>query len=341
MNPLPEYTSLQEKQQFFANPTPELPWVINTPEEFDRLYDFLVKKHNEDFESGRNCIFYRGVNEAKYQTFTSAQRHWLWNDWKDKSRTGFVEYIATEIWNIRKNSQLSNYYRSLGVYPNDLIFLAFLQHYGASSPLLDLTHSLDTGLFFAFDNMVSKSTNHEIDNYVSLQILDYSNYRIRHFVNMVDFLESGLSKAIESLDKWRSENPGKEIEDSLIRNISLFTAWYNGRNPGSGLSDLEIALLDFNKDKIVMDLTGRPLYWSNLRLVAQHGAFLFYSDHEKPVEKYILEHKAPLLRCININKSLKDYITKKINRDSASIYPSEQDLAKDANCRAINTLKKK
>lgn len=117
MNSLPEYASLEEKQQFFAKGTVEQPWVVNTPEEFDKLYGFLVQKYVEDIETGRNCIFYRGINEAKYQTFTSAQRHWLWNDWEDSSKKGFVEYIATELWHVRKNSPLMNYYRSMAFVP--------------------------------------------------------------------------------------------------------------------------------------------------------------------------------------------------------------------------------
>lgn len=340
MNSLPEYASLEEKQQFFEGGTKEQPWVVDTEEEFDRLYDFLIKEFNKDCKSGRNYLYYRGVNEAKYQTFTSAQRHWLWNNWKDNSREGFVGYIATELWYIRKNSPLINYYRSLGVHPNDLLLLAFLQHYGASSPLLDLTHSLDTGLFFAFDGMVNRnSTVGEIDNYVSLQILDFNNYRLYHFSSMVDFLNSGIRHAAEMTDDWKIKNPGKDFDDSLIRDIAKFTAWYNPLNPGGSLSDLHIALLDFQKDKIVLDLTGRPLYWSNLRLIAQSGAFLFYSNNNTPLEKYILDIKAPLLRCININKNLKEYVMKKINRDHASMYPSEERIAEDANDRAISELR--
>lgn len=342
MNKLPEYDSLEEKMQFFAKGTEELPWIINTQNEFDEFYDFIIKKHNEDFKNGCNYLYYRGVNEAKYQTFTSAQRHWLLTEWEDNSRHGFVEYIDTELYNIRRNSLLTNYYRSLGVHPNDLLFLAFLQHYGASSPLLDLTHNPDIGLFFAFDKMTNCiSKKKEINNYVSLQILDFSNYSLMHFTNMVDILESGISKAHEMINEWKKNNPGQDIDDSLIRDIAKLTAWYNSSNPGGSLSDLSIALLDFNKNKIVIDTTGRPLYWSNLRLIAQKGAFLFYPNHEKPLEKYLKDIKAPLLRCININKNLKEYVGKKINKDHASIYPLEEDIVKDANSRAKLALQRK
>lgn len=339
MKPLPEYKTLQEKQNFFAPRNADMPWVINTEEEFDKLYDFLIKESNADFESERNCIYYRGINEAKYKTFTSAQRHWLWNDWEDNSKTGFIEYIATELWNIRKKTAVKNYYRSLGVHPNDLLYFAFLQHYGGASPMLDLTHSLDTGLFFAFDKMTPSAENEgDINNYVSIQILDFSNYYINYFSNIVDFIDSGIKRAKEILQDWEIKHPGFPFDDSLLKDIAKLTAWYNPENPGGSLSDLHIALLDFVKNKIVLDTTGRPLYWSNLRLIAQHGAFLFYTEHEKPLEEYLQTVKAPLLRCININKSLKDYVMKKINKDKDSIYPKEEDIAKDTNLRAINTL---
>lgn len=181
----------------------------------------------------------------------------------------------------------------------------------------------------------------DIDNYVSLQILDYSNYQLYHFTNIVDFLSSGIKRAKEMIEEWEIHHPGKSIDDSLIRDIAKLTAWYNPSNPGGSLSDLPIALLDFKKDNIVLDLTGNPLYWSNLRLVAQSGAFLFYGDHNKPLEKYLLEINAPYLRCININKNLNEHISKKINIDRTSIYPSEIEIAADANARAISELKLK
>lgn len=341
MKSLPEYKSLQDKQGYFEKGTEDLPWEINTTEEFDQLYDFLIEKSNIDFNSGSPCIYYRGVNEAKYQTFTSAQRHWLWNEWKDDSRKGFIDYIAQELHNIRNSSVLKNYYRSIGVHPNDLLYLAFLQHYGASSPLLDLTHSIDTSLFFAFDNMTAlKNKNGNIENYVALQILDFTKYSQDHFGNMIDFLDSGIKSTISAVNEWKANHPDHDIDDSLIKDISKFTAWYNPSNPQGGLSNLNIALIDFIKDKIVLDLTGRSLYWSNIRLIAQQGAFLFYSEHEKPLEKYLLDKKAPLLQCINIHKSLKGHVLKRINKDKTTIYPSEESIAKDANFRAINTLQR-
>lgn len=338
MKQLPEYKTLQEKQNFFAQGNADMPWVINTEKEFDDLYDYLIKISNHDFESEKNCLYFRGINEAKYKTFTSAQRHWLWNDWEDNSRKGFIEYIFNEIWRLKKNDVLKNFYRSLGVQPNDLLYLAFLQHYGGASPMLDLTHSLDTGLFFSFDKMVeSDKSEGDIDNYVSLQMLDFSKYELRHFSNIVDFLDSGIKNANNMVEEWGKSHPFEDVDTSLINDIAKITEWYNTLNPGGSMSDIRIALLDFRKDKIVLDLNGNPFYWSNLRLIAQQGAFLFYTEEEKPLEVFLQDIDAPLLRCININKSLKDYVMKKINKDKDSIYPKEEDIAKDTNLRAINT----
>ena len=339
MQSLPEYTSFDEKRRFFAPGNTDTPWLINTQEEFDKLYDFLCLEFNRNIESGKNSLLYRGVCEARYKTFTSAQRHWLLNNWKDPSRIGFIEYIKDEIWNIRQWNELKNFYTSLDVTPTDILYLSFLQHFGGATPLLDVTHSLDVGLFFAFDGVKASAENDpDINKYVTLQILDYSQYSSYFFTDLVSFFNSGIENARNMVEEWEKSHPGQKIDISLIEDINKFTAWYNPSNPGGDLSSINIALLDFVKGKVAKDLKGRPLYWSNIRLIAQHGAFLFFPHADKPLEEYLTDIKAPQIRAININKDLSKYVLSRINVDRSKIYPSEESFAKDANIRAISYL---
>ena len=58
---LPEYANFDEKNQFFNSK------LINSKSEFDSFYTETVNKINAIF---------RGVHEAKYKIYTSAQREW-------------------------------------------------------------------------------------------------------------------------------------------------------------------------------------------------------------------------------------------------------------------------
>ena len=333
--PLPEYSSLDEKQQYFAQGNQYYPWIVNTADEFDKLYDRLVDEFNRDFESGTHSLLYRGVNEAKYKTFTSAQRYWLSNDWKDQTLKGFVDYIAGELWNIRKNDTLRHFYQSLNVLPNDFLYLTFLQHFGGAAPMLDLTHSLDMGLFFAIDKAKPATSSGTIDDYISLQLLDYRNYKLLNIVDLVDMFHSGMENAIQMVEDIKAKKPGEDFDCSLIESIDKFTKWHNPQNAGEGLHSIDIGLLDYTNTTPVVDLKGRRLYWSNIRIIAQKGVMLLYTDTELSLEEYILKLKAPQLRCFNIHKSLCDYIAHKLPFGRDKVYPSEEDMAKDANVRAL------
>ncbi len=339
-NNLPEYSTLDEKREFFAAETPDYKWVINTTEEFNILYDKLSKDYNNDFESGRHNLLYRGVNEARFKTFTSAQRYWLWNEWKDNTRSGFIEYIKEELFKIKRNNCLRNFYRSLNVIPNDLLYLTFLQHFGGASPMLDLTHNLDTGLFFAIDNAQKDSnSSRQIDEYISLQIWDCANYLPNHIINLVDMLQSSLNNAEKLVSEYKDKYPDVNIDASLIENIDKFTAWSNPQNNGEGLNTIPIGLLDYSRGNTISDTKGRRLYWSNIRIIAQKGVMLLYPNSDMPVEDYISNIlKVPKIRCINIHKDLREHIEECIHVNKCQIYPSEKDMASEANKRVLSML---
>lgn len=206
--------------------------------------------------------------------------------------------------------------------------------------MLDLTHSLDMGLFFAIDGVKPGSNTGGIDDYISLQIFDYRNYELLSIVNLVDMLHSGMETAIQSVEDFKAHHPDMDVDDSLIQSIDKFTRWVDPGNPGGGLSDISIGLLDYANPKKVTDKKGRTLYWSNLRLMAQRGVMLLYTDMDFSLEEYICQHNAPLLRCINIHKSLCDHIRSRLPFGREKVYPSEEQMAKDSNIRALNSLRK-
>ena len=339
MKSLPEYSSLDEKSQFFAQPNSNYPWVIETEAEFDSLYNILCDEYNNCIKTGGEYLLFRGVCEAKYKTFTSAQRSWLTNEWKDTTPKGFLDYITSLLDAIKQNQNFKDFYKSLNVVPNDLLYLSLLQHYGASSPMLDFTHSLDMGLFFMIDGTTDIDTNSPtINQYFSLQLLDTRAYKC-HIVQLSEMLASGISNAKEQVEQYESLHPNATIDKSLIENIDKMVKWHNPSNPGGDIKTLNIGILDYVNHNIVTDLKGNMLKWTNIRIVAQRGVLLLYTDIDKSLEEFFsTELKAPALRCFNIHKRLKDYILKRIPFDRNKVYPSEESIVKDVAERTLNSL---
>ncbi len=141
--------------------------IINTMQDFDNF----ILNHNV-LKSNKNFIF-RGVNEAKYKLYNSAQRYWITNELQDLSSENYIYFIQNLIDNAKKyhNGLLDMYFKSFGYYPNDFSILSFLQHYKAPTPLLDWTKSFDYALFVAIDDL-KKFPNENINNYFSLYALD-------------------------------------------------------------------------------------------------------------------------------------------------------------------------
>lgn len=55
--------------------------------------------------------------------------------------------------------------------------------------------------------------------------------------------------------------------------------------------------------------TKRTLYWPNLNIIAQEGCFLLYNHKEdRPLEEYMDGNRCSKSWCLNIHKSLGDYV---------------------------------
>ena len=80
---LPEYKNIQEKTDYFDN------FVIETPKDFETFYS--------DFANEKGLI-YRGVNEAKFHIYTSAQRFWLTDNLKSQSSFAcFIDVLLSKL----------------------------------------------------------------------------------------------------------------------------------------------------------------------------------------------------------------------------------------------------
>ena len=320
---LEEYSNLTQKEAFFETTN------ISTHKEFDDFYDEIKTKD----------LLYRGIYEAKYKIYTSAQREWITNEYS-KQGISFIQFIQSIISNIRKRTILSQYYKSLNIHENDLLYISLLQHFGAPSPLLDFTHNLNIALYFALDGLKVASSNNDIDNYFSLYILDRNRYG-NQLVDIVTMLSNGRESGIKMLKEFMDLNPNQPVDYSLLKHIDEYTKWIKDDGTNEGLCKIDCGFLDnpLKSKTFPMYETNEILYWSNINLIAQEGCFVFYSKENAPLEQYfgVDNEFLPKLKCVNIHKSLAEYIKNKYLKSISrlDIYPDINLMCKEA----YNTFK--
>ena len=308
---LPEYESFVEKDSFYQMKR------VKTVKEFQKIYDSLKQDSSQ--------LIFRGVREAKFKNYTSAQREWLTKDLSNQIK--YFDFIERVLRNIKNNECLKEYYKALGVIPNDLLYLSFLQHYGSPTPMLDFSHDLDSALFFAFDKVEENKTLNPLEDYVSVYYIDFKECR-NELVDMIALYDDAIDRVVDMINDFKTKNPNVTVLDSLIGNISEYVQW----GTEGGFSNVELGLYDgIFSNKTVTLPTGEKLVWANLNLIAQKGCFINYNLEKKPLEAYLADHSyLPKLHCIDIPKAFEKYITKVIGKTKDDIYPQEEIIAKNS-----------
>lgn len=372
MKNLPEYKRFDEKNPFFeqdVNITGET--RIDTIDQFVQMYDELrsreesinqeregIKQRLRDYLRNiyrdeksepysdeelnelpeikiyNTNLMYRGVKEARYKIFTSAFREWYTGEF-DQLGINFKQFVQCLVDAIRANKLLKDYYKSLRIETNDLLYMSMLQHYCNHSPMLDLTHNLDVAIYFALDGIKSTNTGSELDDYFSIYAFDV--FHAAEEWNPIDlFLVSGQESAQRVIADFRKRSHAP-LDTFHVDNVDDYTKWINPSN-GSGLSDIPLYLFknplhsSFVFPQIIS--TGEGIYWSNLNLMAQEGGFLLYNNDSKPLEEYLLRKTnvgvKPII-CYNIRKALKDEIIHKgyLKLQKEDIYPDMNKLTKE------------
>jgi len=354
---LPEYTSFAEKNRFFET-NPKLVGVsnvINTEAEFNAMLKHITNFQNEITQKREeikerfrqsdlfkndtdaqhqnrfitlgleNGLFFRGVSQAKYKIFSSAQRYWLENHLKIKGKS-FVDFVEELLIHVEKNKLLQDYYSALRVHANDLLYMSLLQHYGQCSPLIDISYDVKTALFFAMNYTKEEEHKCELDDYCSLYV--FNTYGNQYWANLDVIFQNGQENAIKDLED--ASYPIEMIDTSNIDRADLYASWVNHNNNGRGLHDWKLALVKLptaHGTIIPQTRIGQHICWTNLNLLAQQGGFFLYTIDDISLEEYILNTKElPNIICYNINKRLKDYVLRNIPLTEADIYPRMKDI---------------
>lgn len=316
---IPEYKSLQEKNEAFGDNYQRISTLTE-------LKSFLEETNS--FEK----YIYRGVCEAKYKNYTSAQRRYIVN-----------ELFFVNIWDLIKkqidcikeehNQLIDCYYKSLNITPNDFLYLGIAQHYGGISPLLDFTIDLKTALYFMIDGACfPPQGTDEVGNYSSLYFI-----QTNRFINYESLLSDVFSTVSMNLDSLLSN---KEINSSLSNEdiINILSSFDNFKDLRDRM-DSDIYFLIPNKKKAKsINFKGKNrrikgvFTISNLNIAAQNGCFVFFlpKEQKNPFERP--------LHCVDIHKSLIPYIKEYIGLTKSDIYPNNNDIVKNAYNKALRSI---
>lgn len=311
---IPEYKSLKDKEEAFVDNYQR----INSITE---LNTFLEKS-----ESFIDHIF-RGICEAKYMNFTSAQRKYMVNDLVSSKIEVLIQKQIESVNREHKNL-LSKYYKSLGIAPNDFLYLSIAQHYGGISPLLDFTTDLRTALFFMADGAVFPQQGiDDIGNYSSLYLIPNSELK-----NFNDTLKGIAERTSIEIDELVGE---KKLTIAKTNNIIALLADFD-------------QFKDTNRDWYLLIPNNRETYSvpikgkntrisgvfsiSNLNIVAQKGCFVFYLPQQS-----LSPFETPL-RCIDIHKSLLPYINEFTRLKKSDVYPDEYDMVMDSYNKVLRNI---
>lgn len=327
------YQSLEQKEIFFDSKT------INNKKDLDQFVGEWSKKDDS------KKIMFRGVNEAKYKLYNSAQRVWINNELNFLGKIYF-DFIYSQILYLEnyQNGLFKKFYDSFDSKTNDLSLLSFLQHYGAPTPLLDFTFNLNCALFFATHNCEHISSDN-INNYFSIYAIEYENQE-SEFQSIIDILNDTLKVVEKEIEK----NPDKKIKESGILNpikkLSL-----------EHLQQLQTFYIpEYKKGGYRFESQYFPSFklifnQQNLNVINQEGLFIYMYDENHPLEQYFTgdgssfqeTYHLPKIKCWNIHKSFSDYILNNLEQskpyaiNNDYLFPQEENIAMQAH----NSFKRK
>jgi FRG domain len=321
MAQLPVYSNLDDKRTVFNKSGN---FIINTVSEFDHWYNQITFLRNEATKNYRlsdedeESIYihypyiFRGVGDAKYKIFASAQRHWLinnMNQWAKKDYLEFVQDLLDTASKLPLLDKVFKYYK-LVARQRDFPIMSILQHYGAPTPLIDWTYNIDVSLYFATEYCTPISSANEIEKYFSVYLIDRSNQNSIDFLNIFKF-HQGSYPLLKSFNNIQNE-------PSSIFYLSDFEKRIP-RKSTSGFKDQRPLTILFNQ-----------------RIIPQEGLFIFNPSSYIPLEDCFNvtaknhNNNSNKMLCVNIHKDLSDYIRRKIKLvdiEKGFIYP---DLEKNA-----------
>jgi len=345
---LKEYSDFDNKDKWFKD--------RHTIDTIENLELFLTSLDNLNVEPN----IFRGISNAKYKLFNSAQRIWITHELNKRfeSYTSFLQQLIEAFKN--DNVVIEKFFTKFNIPIEEIPLLAYMQHYGAPTPLLDFTKNINVALYFAVSG-ISLWPSEGIDNYFSIYLMK----EIEDLSFNKKFVES-----IDKLDDVNLEDLGKrqkEMEAFIAKmkksmlSRSLMLANFNNYAP-ERISESEIVNVDYYTETNLNILNQEGLFVINTlaytpleEAFAIYKAMLVTKDDKKTISRdegelnlskssdYLIhELKLPntnYLTCFDIHKSYKERILEYLKSkgiDSDFIYPDPKKMIANS---LKNTLK--
>jgi len=304
MTKLPEYTDQTDKDSQYLHSQ-----YIDTESE-------LVKELSK-YESIESAYLYRGVNEARFKMFSSSQRNWIQQSAivQKMGKSSYYDFIEELIRRTSCLAEVQAYMKKQNVSYNEMFILALMQHFCLPSPMLDFSHSLEIGLFFATDNLnpwVDKGTNN-LDDYVSLYLIPNSidwvqatiqNVMLNAAYNIENYVED-LKKNHPNIriDTSTEEDNIREAKFRQFRLSSTSSIQFLPiEGPAGGRVNISIPILNLHCDYYII----------NDRIIKQQGMFIANFTEDRPLAEVMNSVcQRPLFICLNIRKNLIPFIRTK------------------------------
>lgn len=304
-----QYNDIEKKKTYFRS------CEIHTSKE---LWEFVEGCKNQP------DLVFRGVNEAKYMLYTSAQVRTN----ASLEKNDYERIISSSICKVRDNLSLMDLLHKRSHDESDFQILSLLQHYGCGTPIIDFSTNIDAALFFATDRQgkpvqTADKGDRNIDSYISIY---FFNRKDPNHCSLQEFTAQGANSAIAMDAELKKKHGGQyegiseEAMESLVR---LPYDKLTQELTTGGLFAVEgHAYGQYN-----YSIGGRNIEYdiNNERICAQDGLFLFNGLCDKPYEEAAKDWYSNIQNyCANIHKSLegeiKEYLENK-GITSKTIYP--------------------
>lgn len=310
------YSSEKNQDENFAT-------RIETIDDFATLQQRLCELNHD---TSKNFI-YRGVNNAAYMMYSSAQRGWLNKHTTDKSndKAGYIAYINSLIGGA--TPIVRPYLLKNNIPDNEIEILALMQHYESVSPFVDFSTCIYKALFFAFDNAECSKAG-GLDDYVALYYVS-SNDLKKDLQNLYQEAAEIVQKISEQKSSETNgvncEKIKGELEKLPLDKIKDLT---HIMVSGNTTTHLEIPAVNFVTENTI----------TSMRQMNQNGLFIANLLPNIPLVELInLVGKSGnnIFHCIHISKKLKDEVLKWLKGYGID----KQNLYKDKNQDLLKALK--
>ncbi len=254
--------------------------------------------------------YFRGMKQAKYKNYSSAYRFWvnegLYPYFNPSEALPerfliFCEVILKIVEKSKISEKLKLFYQSQALRPilnKDFFYFSLLQHFGAPSPLIDVTRSLKIALFFAIENIpetdLKLGQGNKIDDYVAVYYFPTDIFLLADTSqSFSDLAKNGDAKVFLLDDSHQKKNIIYSNENIIAQQgaFLFLDPWVEFLEKATGNISI----------KVSCGTKSRNIY-------------------------------LPKIECFNIHKGLASYIRKRLLADGISkdtIYPTKKAIAEE------------